>query len=258
MAQRNQKARSLAWTIARSKQIALAVERCGWVITWVWTNIIASVDHFGRMDGGSYSVRDLVFGMFPGILPEDVEQYLVCLEEVGLIIRYEANNCQYIQLPKIGKYQKINGNMAEESDYPVPPEAKINDWKMRFGDEYFPMVIRKIKSKTPPSNEVETIIQYWNSKGRLAKANHVNRERLDKGTLRLQSEGFRENWKKAIDKVAESAFCCGQGRNGWKATIDWFFANDSNWVKAVEGKYDDRRLMSAVDEWIRGSRKSFD
>lgn len=257
MGSRNQKVRSLAHKIAQSKQIALAVEMSGWETAWLWINIIASVDHFGRMEGSEYQVREMIFGMYPSVLPSDVLNYLQALESVGLIIRYKVNGLAYIQLPKIGKYQKIVGNMAEESDFPSPPDSEVEAWSVRFKDEYCPMIIKKVKAKVDPVDDVEAVIHYWNDKVRLSKVNHINKDRTDKIRLRFQDKGFKENWKKAIDKVSQSSFCCGTNKTGWRATLDWFIKNDMNWVKAVEGKYDDRRILSAVDEWIRGGRKDF-
>ena len=42
--------------------------------------------------------------------------------------------------------------------------------------------------------------------------------------------------------MAKSKFCCGLvvGKH-WKATIDFFIANDTNYVKALEGKYDNEK-----------------
>lgn len=39
-------------------------------------------------------------------------------------------------------------------------------------------------------------------------------------------------------KTQTSKFLRGDNRNGWKATFDWLFENPKNWVKVVEGQYD--------------------
>lgn len=41
-------------------------------------------------------------------------------------------------------------------------------------------------------------------------------------------------------KMEESKFLRGDNQKGWKATFDWLFANDKNWVKVAEGNYDNR------------------
>jgi hypothetical protein len=253
------KHRSLSWKIARNTQLAKAIKEEGWQVAWVWVNIIASVDHFGRMEGTAYALRDLFFGNMPDVIPDDVERWLQALENVGLLIRYQ--NKSYLQLPKIGVYQKISGNMSPSSDYPDPPEEVINTWKSTFNDEYKPLMLRKVKPKDDAvdKDEVESVGAYWNDQQGLIKINHWNEERIGKTKERLQSTAFRANWKRAIDKIAASSFCKGGGSTGWRASYDWFIRNDMNWIKAVEGKYDDRkRTKGAFDDILKPVRKAFD
>lgn len=39
-------------------------------------------------------------------------------------------------------------------------------------------------------------------------------------------------------KVQSSAFLKGSNNNGWKATFDWLIENDRNYIKVLEGNYD--------------------
>lgn len=41
-------------------------------------------------------------------------------------------------------------------------------------------------------------------------------------------------------RVQASAFLRGDNNHSWQATFDWLFANGSNWVKVLEGNYDDK------------------
>ena len=43
-----------------------------------------------------------------------------------------------------------------------------------------------------------------------------------------------------FDKVAASDFLCGESDKGWRASFDWLFENEKNWVKVIEGNYDNR------------------
>ena len=43
-----------------------------------------------------------------------------------------------------------------------------------------------------------------------------------------------------FEKMQESKFLRGDNRRGWKAYFDWIFENDKNWVKILEGNYDNR------------------
>ena len=43
-----------------------------------------------------------------------------------------------------------------------------------------------------------------------------------------------------FNKMQRSNFLKGDNRRGWKASFDWLFENDKNWVKVYEGNYDNR------------------
>lgn len=43
-----------------------------------------------------------------------------------------------------------------------------------------------------------------------------------------------------LAKMQASHFLRGDNKRGWKASFDWLFENDKNWVKVYEGNYDNR------------------
>lgn len=45
--------------------------------------------------------------------------------------------------------------------------------------------------------------------------------------------------KLIFEKAQASSFLKGDNKRGWKASFDWFFENDKNWVKVYEGNYDE-------------------
>ena len=45
--------------------------------------------------------------------------------------------------------------------------------------------------------------------------------------------------RELMERMARSSFLQGQNKTGWKATFDWLFENPTNWVKVMEGNYDD-------------------
>lgn len=63
--------------------------------------------------------------------------------------------------------------------------------------------------------------------------------------LRLgEFSGDPEQWlpltRQLFDRVQASNFLHGDNRNGWSATFDWLFENSGNWVKVMEGNYDNK------------------
>lgn len=81
---------------------------------------------------------------------------------------------------------------------------------------------------------------YNQNRGQLPEAKALTNERAAKCRARLarNNGSFVSDWTRAIQRAAKSAFCLGDGAQGWKASFDWFIANNTNYVKVLEGKYD--------------------
>jgi len=85
------------------------------------------------------------------------------------------------------------------------------------------------------------VLSYWNEKmpNKIQKLSEKRKESL---RIRLKDSDFA--YKVIIDKIAASDFLTGKTLNpnpkhkNWKADIDWLIANDNNYLKVLEGKYD--------------------
>ena len=84
------------------------------------------------------------------------------------------------------------------------------------------------------------LLLYWNNT-KLKRIKLLSKTRKEKIRIRMKDAGFRENWKAAIDALARSSFCQGKNDRGWCADIGWLIDNDTNYIKALEGKYDDKK-----------------
>lgn len=73
--------------------------------------------------------------------------------------------------------------------------------------------------------------------------------RKDKIRQRVKEMGGWDLAKSTLcncfDKINRSDFC--NGSTGWVATFDWFFSNDKNWTKVMEGNYDNRRGKTDIE-----------
>ncbi len=64
-----------------------------------------------------------------------------------------------------------------------------------------------------------------------------------KAKIRIRLEEMKGDFdviKKVFQKLEDSKFCRGDNKNGWKASFDWIFENEKNWVKVYEGNYDNK------------------
>lgn len=46
-----------------------------------------------------------------------------------------------------------------------------------------------------------------------------------------------------VERVQQSEFCTGNNAQGWKCSFDWLIENSGNWVKVIEGCYDNRKVV---------------
>lgn len=90
------------------------------------------------------------------------------------------------------------------------------------------------------------VIDLWNSVcTAYPKVVKLTDSRRTKIKLRLgEFSGDPEQWlpltRQLFDRVQASNFLHGDNRNGWSATFDWLFENRGNWVKVMEGNYDNK------------------
>lgn len=95
----------------------------------------------------------------------------------------------------------------------------------------------------------QDIVALWNEicGSCLPKVKSLNDDRRQKIKCRLDEFGgeSKEDWlghtKELFERVIASDFLRGDNNSGWTATFDWVFENAKNWVKVVEGNYDNNR-----------------
>jgi uncharacterized protein YdaU (DUF1376 family) len=104
--------------------------------------------------------------------------------------------------------------------------------------------------KTPLSPS--TLAEIWqDERGSLAKIREFTRERQAKCQARIKShsndpESYLASFRQGVRQAAKTPFLCGENDNGWRASFDWFIANDTNLSKVLEGRYDARQAKIPV------------
>lgn len=75
----------------------------------------------------------------------------------------------------------------------------------------------------------------------LPKVVKLNKSRVQKiGARYTEMNNDSVILENLFRKVGESKFLNGENNNGWKASFDWIFENDKNWLKIIEGNYDNK------------------
>ena len=100
--------------------------------------------------------------------------------------------------------------------------------------------IRERRERVIPILQSNDFFNAWNLTTKLPRCLAVSEKRNKILKTRMGESFFQENWKEALMKIQESAFCTGENERGWKATFDWFIQSDTV-VKIMEGKYDNKK-----------------
>ena len=108
-----------------------------------------------------------------------------------------------------------------------------------------------VSSEKVPS-DFSFVLKLWNDSASrsIPKVRMLSPARKEKVRLRIKEMGGMEEAKTILatcfKKISESDFCNGSTEK-WVATFDWFFENEKNWLKVLEGNYDNRKEKSQLE-----------
>jgi hypothetical protein len=107
------------------------------------------------------------------------------------------------------------------------------------------------------SADVDSIFEIYKAKNKkLPGTTALNDTRRKKIKARLNGDqDFKKRFGEAVGKCQDSAFLCGDNARGWKANFDWLIANDTNYVRVLEGQYTTER-KSEVSAVPNGTAKA--
>ncbi|MFC2487124.1 MAG: Lin1244/Lin1753 domain-containing protein [Alloprevotella sp.] len=156
------------------------------------------------------------------------------------------------------------------ADIPTPPsfcEEKPKEGRVSFSKN--PNGCGLIGTKTDKEEKSrekerkEDIVPYrvlvdcWNEicGNALPKVKALSEQRKQKIKIRLSEWGKDEEEQLAkarelFGRVAASRFLRGENNTGWAASFDWIFDSPRNWVKVMEGNYDNDRGARAKQQQV--------
>ena len=177
--------------------------------------------------------------------PEKTGRGFISSEEIA--INSEEMRINSEEMPISSEEMRINSEempISSEEKEKFPPYPPIKKKRVLSKGESSDEDSPKSAPPAPPYGEV---VDMWNSVGRtlprVVKLTDVRRMKIRQ---RLSEWGGTPTEQLAtlralLERVEASPFLHGaSGRGGWTASFDWFFANESNWVKVSEGNYDAR------------------
>lgn len=124
----------------------------------------------------------------------------------------------------------------------IKQESGSNDQLSSASDEAKAVEPEKPKGEKLPFKDIKAM---WNETCTgFPKLFTLSDPRKNKMRLRIAEMGGLEKAlpliKQIFEKMQQSKFLKGDNKRGWKASFDWLFENDKNWVKVYEGNYDNK------------------
>jgi len=98
-------------------------------------------------------------------------------------------------------------------------------------------VVKRPKNKT----NVQLVADFWNDlevvqDGRLPRVERLSEKRKRTVATRLRDPYFKENYRRAGERIETSGFLLGENDRSWRASFDWFVRPDTV-AKLLEGTY---------------------
>ena len=152
---------------------------------------------------------------------------------------YERRKESLPEKPRLS--QTITSDEANKCEQ-KPVEAEVN-----VSENTHSIVEDSIGEKSIVKYPYQDIVEKWNSicGEYLPKVQKLSEARKQKIKARLQEFGKQESWMPTIEalfeEIAASDFLRGDNNKGWTATFDWIFDSPKNWVKVMEGNYNNHR-----------------
>lgn len=168
-------------------------------------------------------------------------------QEIGNSINEQTNNQSTDEQRAINEQSTTtkevkNIRSKEYNIKDIKQESGSNDQLSSASDEAQAVEPEKPKAEKLPFKDIKAM---WNETCTgFPKLFTLSEPRKNKMRLRIAEMGGLEKAlpliKQIFEKMQQSKFLKGDNKRGWKASFDWLFENDKNWVKVYEGNYDNK------------------
>lgn len=178
-----------------------------------------------------------------------VRAALTVLRRAGDITLKGLYHCSVITLtdpddqpaPQEPEIQNSKSNI-QNPPAPAPQQPEIQHSKSNI--QHSKSNIQNSKSNIQNSPDIRRLVDLWNDTcPALTPVKVCTSARRSKIAERLRHFGDPDKalatFADVFARCRSSAFLNGRNARHWKVTFDWLMADDTNWVKVWEGRYDD-------------------
>lgn len=156
------------------------------------------------------------------------------------ILNYEKyQGVDYAQVPDtIGKC--VESEVSSHIQTPLPKEEPTKELQEEIQTEHTVPNLPTTQQKTQVDCAF-VLKLYHHICQSLPKVLKLSDKRKSKIRIRFEEMGQDyQVMQEVFEKAEASNFLRGDNNRGWHADFDWIFTNGQNWVKILEGKYDNK------------------
>lgn len=170
--------------------------------------------------------------------------------EAGKRSAESRNNNKSTNSTNVNKCQQASTNATDNvNDNDIVNDLKerelSNDSPPKKETSSFPQAEPKFFEDDKPSEKIDydrIVDLYHKACPSYPKLIKLSDKR--KAKIRVRFEEMKYDYQTMATifcKMEASKFLKGDNKNGWKATFDWVLENANNWVKVLEGQYDNKQ-----------------
>jgi len=221
------------------------------LFTWGITHL----DVEGRITGSPRGFKALVVPLLDHITLEMILEFFTDAESKGLIQRYEVDGEWHVQYPKFGHNQNLTKSRETPSKRPAPPpgyspttqrpisegsvsnqpEVNLREVNLKEVNKASAFVTGEADDSPSASSGSElrptNLVELWNKLGCRPTVSELTDERRKKATSRLRKRSDPAWWQGLFEKVKVL-------NKPW-LNFDFLIRNDTNYLKVLEGNYDE-------------------
>lgn len=194
---------------------------------------------------------------------------------MGTSSRTRITICNYETYQSIGRDvgQKVRHEVGTEVGNPPSSPSSSSPTPSSSTPPISPSFSEAIEAKkegdtvvSPKKERIDYLFiqKLWNDTmtrtRKIPKVASISQARKEKIQLRVAEMGgwdaAKETIAECFRKINESDFCNGENDNVWVASFDWLFTNDKNWLKVVEGNYDNRHRKTQLELYAENVAKA--
>src|SRR3990167_349475 len=149
---------------------------------------------------------------------------------------------RWLYWPKFDIHQSISKEKKAKDLYPYPKIPK-NPQENPATREVNIREVNISNTTTSPEVGISHFLTLWNEK-MIWKIRNITKERRIHLLERIKEPSFKDDYNILLQKILDSDFLSGRKPSkehpNFKADFDWIIKNSTNYVKILEGKYDNK------------------